>query len=194
MFAVFAVLSVAAFVTLWLVTRYKIRHHMNPDWYAGFGQWLGALATFIAAVVALVIATTDRRRTDRQRRADKLERDKDLLREAGLVRVETGSYESPFSVAVLVRNHRATKIFDIQLFVDGSDEPYRVPHIALDGRVRKGESLPYVSVAEDKSIRLALFGSEGPARVAVQYTDLSGRRWEVTSEVDDQRNARKITD
>lgn len=40
------------------------------DWYAGFGQWLGALGSIIAAAAALYIATRDRKERARERHAE----------------------------------------------------------------------------------------------------------------------------
>jgi hypothetical protein len=59
-----ALLSVGA-----LFAGSQIAHDrgQSVDWYTGFGQWLGALGSFIAAGAALLIATRDRRDRDKER-------------------------------------------------------------------------------------------------------------------------------
>ena len=56
----------------------------DVNWYAGFGQWLGALGSIVAAVAALWIATTDRKRADLKLAQEKVERNDDRRREARL--------------------------------------------------------------------------------------------------------------
>ncbi|MFD4268175.1 hypothetical protein [Rhodococcus sp. NPDC058481] len=92
------------------------------DWYTGFGQWLGALGSLLAAGAALWIATTDRRRTDLQRKADQDAQDGDLAREAGLVRVaifppraERSLKPSDEAPGISVRNWRRSPLFDLRL-------------------------------------------------------------------------------
>ncbi|MBM4509284.1 hypothetical protein GS421_06865 [Rhodococcus hoagii] len=61
-------------------TQIALESGQDVAWYSGFGQWLGALGSMIAAGVALWIATSERQ-------AAQEARDRDLAREAGLVTV-----------------------------------------------------------------------------------------------------------
>ncbi len=73
----------------------QIAHNrgQSVDWYTGFGQWLGALGSFVAAGAALWIATRDRE--DRKR-----EREDADLAQARLVQVEVVQARNEFTVRI----------------------------------------------------------------------------------------------
>jgi uncharacterized membrane protein len=187
----FGIGSVAAVAVLSICSQIAKDHRQAVDWYTGFGQWLGALATFIAAVVALVIATTDRRRADDQRHAEQADRERDLSREAGLVRVDPSSEPS---FHVVARNHRLTKICEITVHLDRSDQPSPVRTFDTSnytgGPDREAKYLPAIAVEAGETIAFKMDGTQNPTHVALRYTDSTGRRWEV----DHQRKVRKVTD
>ncbi|WP_301149004.1 hypothetical protein [Mycobacterium simiae] len=156
----------------------------TAEWYTGFGQWLGALGSLIAAAVALWIAVTDRRYVEKQL-------DADLAREAALVRVQTGLFNQgigPRYAGIRINNRRTGRIFEIKVVkyvMDGKEiSPLILASIGLfpakDSHYAVKE-LEYLSVANEQS--LYLFPNELPNvpadYVAVAYTDPSGRRWKV---------------
>ena len=63
-------LTVVAVLLLWLVSQVAVWSGQDVAWYAGFGQWLGALASLIVAGVALWIAVSERRQADRRHEAE----------------------------------------------------------------------------------------------------------------------------
>jgi hypothetical protein len=83
----------------------------SVDWYTGFGQWLGALGSFIAAGAALLIATRDRRDREKERLAAH-------RAEATLV-IVTAMYdpssENSFRFGIHYHNYGARPILDVQL-------------------------------------------------------------------------------
>lgn len=110
-----AAITVGSVALLWLGSQIAKWIGQDVQWYTGFGQWLGAVGSLIAAGVALWIAVTDRRQADMQR-------DADLAREAGLVRVtaEKLGQRQPLGpnmprAAVGSRNRRASRIFEIRV-------------------------------------------------------------------------------
>ncbi|KMV16487.1 hypothetical protein A5731_08175 [Mycolicibacterium conceptionense] len=118
-----ATVTAAAVSLLTAGTIAANRLNQIVDWYAGVGQRLGALGSLLAAITALWIATTDRRRADDLCEAERRDRDADLLREAGLVRVrfekiprrQRISGGSSGETGIGIRNHLADRIFDIEL-------------------------------------------------------------------------------
>jgi uncharacterized membrane protein YeaQ/YmgE (transglycosylase-associated protein family) len=171
-------------------------------WYTGFGQWLGAIGGIIAAIVALYIATSDRREAGRVRREEHEERENDLKREAALVRVlarrlnmTTIGYPEAYC-GVLVTNRRVNPIFDLELtrFVSSGSavtdpELLRAKIHPKDERtppIRFLNQIQFVRLVTDQQIALALKGhADTPADyVAVRYTDTAGHRWQVDTKGD----------
>lgn len=172
------------------------------EWYTGFGQWLGALGSFIAAGAALWISVTDRRRSDAARQKAEDQESADVKRQAGLVRVTAEMLSQRQAAgsgvpagAVGIRNRRADRIFDIEVvkFIHHGDEvqikiemvngfaifPRRPEH---ETRFPFKSELPGITLAPDEWLVLYQQGSlpNTPADyAAVQYTDTAGRRWEV---------------
>lgn len=114
--------TVLTVALLWGGTEAVQEFDQDVDWYTGFGQWLGALGSLLAAGAALWIATTDRRRIDHQRREDQAAQDTDLAREAGLVRVAMFDKRLPRSLkpsdaapGISVTNWRSSPLFDLRL-------------------------------------------------------------------------------
>src|SRR5271156_1740308 len=64
-----AVTATSVFV-LWAGSQIAHDRGQSVEWYTGFGQWLGGLGSLTAAVVALWIATRDRRERARERRSE----------------------------------------------------------------------------------------------------------------------------
>jgi hypothetical protein len=167
------------------------RLNQSVEWYAGVGQWLGALGSLLAAITALWIASTDRRRADTLREAERLDRDADLLREAGLVRVRfeeiprrrlTGGTFGETGIGI--RNRRADPIFDLELHtvtIDGQDFRFDVDTVSVDGGAAAQGTLTQRVV--DPHQELLLFAEipphNGETFTAVRYTDQRGRRWQV---------------
>lgn len=205
--------TVSAVLLLWAGSQLAKANGQNVDWYTGFGQWLGALGSLIAAVVALWIATTDRQRADQARRAEREEADKDLAREAGLVRVETGHMKAAVVVmptdsrpGIAIDNRRSSCIYDIEvvrIVKEGAVIPDPEFHRQIRVQPSKSEWAPHYSSLKYFALEpnhLVMVYPKGPAEnqgemdeppeyVAVRYTDQSGRRWEVDS---DGGPARKV--
>lgn len=189
--------TLTAVLLLWAGTQLAKTSGQSVEWYTGFGQWLGALGSIIAAVVALWIATSDRRRADQIREDDRAEAAADLARIAGLVLVSAARYvpalrlmpgESQAGVAV--RNRRDSPVYDIRFvrFIHGGVE---IPDLKFARQMRiyplEGEwiplteSLPHLSLEPDQI--MVVYPRDVPDDpadyVAVQYTDQVGLRWEV---------------
>lgn len=168
------------------------RLNQSVEWYAGVGQWLGALGSLLAAITALWIATTDRRRADTLRETERRDRYADLLREAGLVRVRFEEVPrrqrisgTAFNEAGIgIRNRRAQPIFDIELHtvtINGEDFRFDIDTISVDGGAAAQATLTQRVV--DSHQELLLFAEipphNGETFAAVRYTDQIGRRWQV---------------
>ncbi|CAM5742394.1 hypothetical protein MAUB1S_01511 [Mycolicibacterium aubagnense] len=80
----------------------------SVNWYTGFGQWLGALGSFIAAGVALWISVNDRHDRLSELRAEEQAR-------ARLVRVSAGWLPSRAAVEVRVENYGPLPVLDVEL-------------------------------------------------------------------------------
>jgi hypothetical protein len=189
LFTLIVVVSVAL-LTCGSVAAHRL--NQDVDWYAGAGQWLGALGSLLAAGMALWIATSDRQRADQQRTAEQRERDAELLREASLVRVcfeaiprrqrMTGK---TFHEAVIgITNRRIGHIFDIELKETTIDEaPFRFQfkEVARDRGVPSEIALRDLVI--DPGQEVLLFSETPPHSgeyfAVVRYTDQLGRRWQV---------------
>ncbi|MGC5027443.1 hypothetical protein ACLQ3K_22065 [Tsukamurella sp. DT100] len=177
----------------------------DVDWYTGFGQWLGAIASILAAGAALWIATSDRRRADRLARERQDEDDEKerirLERVAALVRVEHGTTVPQFGEAVFIQiiNMRSETIVDVQIteyVIEGhnwatteqwlSDHVRRIPRTP-DGAPRPLNSdIPANSAvirhaAEVPESDPAFVPRKVPELVVVTYLDSAGLQWQVDS-------------
>ncbi|CDM76139.1 hypothetical protein MMARE11_19920 [Mycobacterium marinum E11] len=189
--------TLASVLLLWGGSQIARDRGQSVEWYTGFGQWLGGLGSLIAAAVALWIAVTERRRAEQQHEAD-------LAREAGLVRVtarmiyERGLSFGPTSLAaVRIQNRRMGRIFEIEVtkFVMDGNEVRPLLLASIDLCPKRPDShytvaeLPYLSIETEQA--LYLVPNELPNNpadyVAMAYTDLSGRRWEVDTDGKVQR-------
>ena len=63
-------ITVVLVAALFVSSQIAHDRHQSVDWYTGFGQWLGALASFVAAGAALWIATRDREYRALEQRAE----------------------------------------------------------------------------------------------------------------------------
>lgn len=180
-----------AVVVLWAGTQLMIAFDRDPAWYTGFGQWLGALGSLIAAAVALGIATTDRRHAAKLRDEERAERDADLTREAGLVRVEIrdddhGAFNA---TSVVVTNWRRSRIFEIEVLevkaMDTDDklefERYRWVSKENGPVPVSPDKLHLVAFSSGASLWMVPRGGAVPEFAMLRYTDEAGRRWEVDS-------------
>ncbi|MGV0624565.1 hypothetical protein [Mycolicibacter minnesotensis] len=175
-------ITVASVLLLWGGSQIAHDHGQRVDWYTGFGQWLGALGSLIAAGVALWIAVTDRRHAARQR-------DADLSREAALVQVSAERF-NPCGIRVM--NRRTDRIFDIEVtrFVQYGSEvaPLAISHIDVHPTTEQVRypwaELRHLAVAVDQAAYIYPNGiPDVPADyAAVAYTDSRGRRWEVDTD------------
>lgn len=199
--------TLVSVLLLWGGTQVAIGRGQSVDWYSAFGQWLGALGSLIAAGAALWIATTDRRRADDQRQAQRDEEDEDLAREAGLVRVEIAELRVPNAVTpadtapgISVTNWRRSPVFDLRLervVVQGEtiEEPeFRRCGVHSDDAVKMIHGADHLSrrVIATRTI-VTLFPTRSSDALveyaALRYTDETGRRWEIDSA---SRLARKV--
>lgn len=174
----------------------------SVDWYAAFGGWLSALGSFVAAGSALWIATSDRRRSDAERRCLEDQKEDDLRRQAGLVRVTAemigrGQAVGPSirTPAVGIRNRRTGRIFDIEVvrFIHDGVETKLTPEMVngfnispprpnQQGRFYFDSQLKGLVLETDEW--LVIYQQDDlpgtPADyAAVRYTDGAGGRWEV---------------
>ncbi|ULP36534.1 hypothetical protein MJO55_25690 [Mycolicibacterium rufum] len=181
----------------------------DVDWYTGFGQWLGALASFAAAGAAVWIATTDRRRNDDTRAREQARHESDLAREAGLVQVTSeifgrrqGAGPMLDAAGIGINNRRSDHVFDIKIaklihggtavpfdlksdveFMNGwATSPVREKH---ETRFPQSHELRGITIHSDELL-VIYQPSDLPNTVAdyvaVDYTDRSGRRWQVDTD------------
>ena len=120
----FWAITITAVSVVVLFAGSQIAHDRGQtvDWYTGFGQWLGALGSFVAAGAALWISVSDRRynMAERQRAEDQQEADRE--RQAGLVRVTAEMLGQSQAVgpsiatpSIGIRNRRTDRIYDIEV-------------------------------------------------------------------------------
>ncbi|PPJ31863.1 hypothetical protein C5E45_32760 [Nocardia nova] len=210
-----AVGTTAAVLLLWAGTQLAKATGQSVEWYTGFGQWLGALGSLVAAVVALWISTTDRQRADRAQQDARDEAERDLAREAGLVRVTSGQFSALLAgvarggtlPGIAVENRRNSRIYDIEYARIASHgvaipDPTFLRYVKFRagkaGDAQKIESLRVIGLEPDHLLTAYLTTSaensappdEPPEYVAVRYTDQSGRRWEVDT---DRGPGRKVS-
>lgn len=178
---------VVAVLVLWGCTQAARAWGQSVAWYAAFGQWLGALGSLIAAVVALWIATSERRHADQQREFD-------LARQASLVRVTAAQLSEPDLAdapaapsGISVRNRRPDRIFEIEtarFVLDGMEiVPLRLSSIAIhpnpQGHRYTVPELRNLAVGPDEVLHLIPdeLANKPAEYAAIRYTDSSGRRW-----------------
>lgn len=186
------ILTITSTLVLTLGTIAANRLHQSVEWYAGVGQWLGALGSLLAAITALWIATTDRRRAETVREAEQRDRNADLLREAGLVRVrfeevprlERLSGRAFGETGIGIGNRRADPIFDVELYtvaINGEDFRFDVDTISVAGGAATRGTLAHRVIESHQE--LLLFAEipphNGETFAVVRYTDQRGRRWQV---------------
>ena len=194
-----------------LLVGSQIAHDMGQsvDWYAGFGQWLGALASFAAAGAAVWIATTDRRRNDNMRAREHAQHEAVLAREAGLVQITSEIFgrrqvAGPMldTAGIGINNRRRDQIFDIEivkLVHDGKDVPFdlntdvelmngwatspvREEH---ETRFPQSHELPRITIHSDELLVIYQprdLPNTAADYVAVAYTDRTGLRWKVDTD------------
>ncbi|WP_063129931.1 hypothetical protein [Nocardia fusca] len=180
-------------------TRLTMDRTQNADWFAGIGQWVGGAGSVIAAVVALWIATSDRRRAEQVRAEEHDERAADLAREAGLVKIESAELAPAVQVmpgqsraGFSVRNRRNVRLFDIEI-VRVVYEGNEVTDMEFDDQYglwdtvnerKESGFIDYMStlVLKPDSV-LTVYPKDWKAvpadYAAARYTDESGVRWEV---------------
>lgn len=100
--------ATAAVAALWGGSQIAHDTGQSVDWYTGFGQWLGGLGSLIAAGVALLIATRDRRDRIAERRNEE-------STHARLVRLTARSNRGSPTVTVTVSNFGSLPILDVEL-------------------------------------------------------------------------------
>lgn len=106
----FWAVAITAILVVSLYAASQIAHDLGQsvDWYSGFGQWLGALGSFVAAGTALLIATRDRRERNRERvAADRAQ--------ARLVREEIDRNPHDQNWTLRVSNYGSLAILDVYL-------------------------------------------------------------------------------
>ncbi|SUE07092.1 Uncharacterised protein [Prescottella equi] len=183
--------TLVAIVALWAGTQIALESGQDVAWYSGFGQWLGALGSMIAAGVALWIATSERQ-------AAQEARDRDLAREAGLVTVRVfdemrvpGAGATDVAPGIVVMNWRQSRLFNLHIReIRGAVSPFIVavrtdPGAKLQPalgakRVSMGE-LMLTPIAHEDVVTIFPTVSEGGriSYASLRYTDETGRQWEV---------------
>ena len=182
--------ATVAFSVVCLTIGTLLAFHLDQDvsWYTGVGQWLGAIASVVAAGVALWIATSDRKRADQLRRDEQRERDADALREAGLVRVHIDDLPrrdvagvSHGEYGVEVRNRRSTRIFDLDVEPTRDGEVIPVSWCSVEIDFKRASNDPADCVVQPDQVLHAFISIDSwrDVQVTVRYTDQSGRRWRV---------------
>lgn len=194
------VIAVGSVGLLFACSQIAHDHRQSVEWYTGFGQWLGALGSFIAAGAALWISVSDRRNAIADRKHVEAQQDSDLQRQAALVRVTAEPLARRQAVgpswkaaAVGIRNRRTERIFDIEVvkFVHGGEEkelePPRINGFAVfpvkEGQgFRQSAELRGLVLQPDEI--LVIYQPEHlldvvADYVAVRYTDPAGRRWQI---------------
>ncbi|OPX12980.1 hypothetical protein [Mycobacterium sp. AT1] len=193
--------TAASVIVLWAGSQIARAVGQDVNWYTGFGQWLGALASFIAAGAALWISMSDRRNNIEDRRRLEREQQADLERQAGLVRITAemlgrsqAAGPSIRTPSVGIHNRRADPIFDIDIlkFIHHGQELELKPAFINGFAISPPRPSQKHWYQEAQLRRIALAPDEllviyqqddlpgTPADyVAVQYTDRSGARWEV---------------
>ncbi|MET3642804.1 hypothetical protein ABIC73_004407 [Prescottella equi] len=194
-------MTVFAVLVLWGGTQLAIARGQDVAWYTGFGQWIGALGSLIAAAVALGIATTDRRHAADLRKAEQADRDADLAREAGLVRVEIKKVADNLSGAdvkvLTVKNRRQSRLFEVDVIcfeTYGAEPQSGVGTILVRDNpdpVEEVSKLRLVDTPMRPGAMLEIRSANGapPVYGSIHYTDEAGRRWEVDSK---RKIARKV--
>lgn len=203
--ALFGALIIIAALTGVLFAASQIARNwgQDVDWYSGFGQWLGALASFVAAGAALWISTSDRRENMRDRQRLEGQQEADLARQAGLVQVTAGMLgqaqvagPSIRTASIAIRNRRLDRIFQIEVvkFIHHGEEmempTAKVRSFAISPKRPNDslyfrEHLPFVVIDTDELLVIYQQGDlpNTPADyAAVRYTDSAGRRWEVDTD------------
>jgi len=197
-----AIITAVSVVGLLVGSQIAHDRGQSVGWYTGFGQWLGALGSFIAAGAALWISMSDRRHNMAERQRTEDRQDADLKRQAGLVQVTAKMFgkSQPIGPAlptasIGIRNRRTDRIFDIGVvkFIHHGEEMEltvgRVNGFAVSPRKQKSyyfaEQLPGLALETDEW--LVIYQQDTlpntPADFAsVRYTDSMGRRWEVDTE------------
>lgn len=200
------VLAITVAVVLVVYIGSQIAHDsgQSVEWYTGFGQWLGAIASFAAAATAVWIATADRRRADQIRADERNQENRDLARQAGLVSVtaRTLGQRQPLGPApgvpsVAILNRRSEPIFAVEivkLVLRGEEQALPLELDMTNGFVlyprpeKHKDRFPLAAEFEGITVEPdQLLGIHHPSGlpggvadyVAVAYTDRSGRRWQV---------------
>jgi hypothetical protein len=189
-----AVVATAVFIGgLFAASQIAHDRHQSVDWYTGFGQWLGALGSFVAAGAALLIATRDRRERSRERLATH-------EAEARLVVVSelyntTGKYTVTFGMHY--HNYGARPILDISLAkMDLRAYPQAIARLndRLDRLTRSEEATSFEDVAfvdetgepvppprEDSKLKWPDFETHDVVGW-VTFSDVHGNRWAKSSD------------
>lgn len=178
----------------------------DVDWYTGFGQWLGAIASLLAAGAALWIATSDRRGTARRAREERTRAREDervrLERVASLVRV---SYEGDAlfmgnAITIVIENLRQDVIVNLEVtkyVIDGVNYARaegwlsafvdRVPRTADGGQAPLARTVPPNSILKLRPQTGLHFSDPrwvpeaAPSLIEITYLDTAGLRWRVDS-------------
>jgi hypothetical protein len=103
------IVTVLSVGTLFVGSQIAHDRGQSADWYTGFGQWLGALGSFIAAGTALWIATRDRK-------ARSAERHDEEKTQARLLQLTVESGESNrAAITIDVRNFGPLPVLDVEI-------------------------------------------------------------------------------
>jgi hypothetical protein len=204
----FWAITITAVSVVVLFAGSQIAHDRGQtvDWYTGFGQWLGALGSFVAAGAALWISVSDRRYNMAERQRAEDQQEADLERQAGLVRVTAEMLGQSQAVgpsiatpSIGIRNRRTDRIYDIEVtkYIHRGQEVDLVvdmvngftvspPRPSQTGNWYFKDQLQGLALETDEW--LIIYQSQpnltnAPADyAAVRYTDRAGRRWEVDTE------------
>lgn len=192
-------LRVAAWLVVPVVVLFigsQIAHNsgQSVNWYAGFGQWLGALGSFTAAGAALWISVSDRGERKREREAE-------AQAQANLVVVTVSDASADGTFGVEVANHGDWPLLDVEFEAAhyipipssrvefGSRAPRRIQVLANGDPFKSVFTLfdgeePVFEGGRDRygnwqsSDHAATSGSN--VSVTIRWQDAHGRDWKLT--------------
>jgi hypothetical protein len=195
------IITAASVIVLFAGSQIAHDRRQTVEWYTGFGQWLGALASFIAAGVALWIAVSDRRNNLKDRRLDA---ESAAEAQAALIVVKVADPLQGTKFRIDVRNYSDHPILDIEFeWAKYSRAPKAkaVPQLSHGpGRVLDHDRSVYSIWVDfiDESTKKSLIGDTfdntyqewtGPnlpdptaVSAGVRFRDANGLRWRQDTE------------
>ena len=163
---------------------------MPPDEFGAWGQWAGALGSFLAVVVALWVSVSDTRRRDRERRDQQAAQARTITAIATL-HMYDGAEEFKYQLVIKVSNHGTLPITDLEVLkvTEGrwassvwergqqSDAPKTWKPIVTPV-LGPGETYERGAVVTDQEFGARLIReAREDYQVTMRYVDAEGFRW-----------------